>query len=204
MQDEMDILKEVGTIAAAHGGIALSEILDRRINLIIPSVDMVSCSQMSNKLGKGKLGIAVIFKLLTGLKGDAVFILDEQNAFKLISMSHKTKNDERSPAVLTEVGLSALKEIGNIVTGAYLSAIGIMLKKVILTYPPTLISGTVDEVFNLALASSKSDDFALLIEAIFEEADEKIEGGFYLIISEESAADIKTACKQMLEDINKK
>ncbi|MEK6563450.1 MAG: chemotaxis protein CheC [Candidatus Omnitrophota bacterium] len=204
MQDEMDILKEVGTIAAAHGGIALSEILDRRINLIIPSVDMVSCSQMSNKLGKGKLGIAVIFKLLTGLKGDAVFILDEQNAFKLISMSHKTKNDERSPAVLTEVGLSTLKEIGNIVTGAYLSAIGIMLKKVILTYPPTLISGTVDEVFNLALSSSKSDDYALLIEAIFEEENEKIEGGFYLIISQESAGDIKKACKQMLEDINKK
>ena len=82
----------------------------------------------------------------------------------------------RSSAVLTEVGLSALKEIGNIVTGAYLSAIGIMLKKVILTYPPTLISGTLDEVFNLALASSKSDDYALLIEAIFEEEDEKIEG----------------------------
>ena len=203
MQDEMDILKEVGTIAAAHGGIALSEILDRRINLIIPSVDMVSCSEMSNKLGKGRIGIAVIFKLLTGLKGNAVFILDEKNAFKLISMSQKTKNDEKSSAVLTEVGLSALKEIGNIVTGAYLSAIGIMLKKVILTYPPTLISGTVDEVFNLA-TSSKADDFALLIEAIFEEADEKIEGGFYLIISEESAADIKTACKQMLEDINKK
>lgn len=204
MQDEMDILKEVGTIAAAHGGIALSEILDRRINLIIPSVDMVSCSQMSKKLGKGKLGIAVIFRLLTGLKGDAVFLLDEQNAFKLISMSNKTKNDERSPAVLTEVGLSALKEIGNIVTGAYLSAIGIMLKKVILTYPPTLISGTVDEVFNLALASSKSDDYALLIEAIFEEENEKIEGGFYLIISQESAGDIKKACKQMLEDINRK
>src|SRR3990167_5343690 len=203
MQDEMDILKEVGTIAAAHGGIALSEILDRRINLIIPSVNMVSCSEMSNKLGKGKIGIAVIFKLLTGLKGNAVFILDEKNAFKLISMSQKTKNDEKSSAVLTEVGLSALKEIGNIVTGAYLSAIGIMLKKVILTYPPTLISGTVDEVFNLA-SSSKADDFAMLIEAIFEEADEKIEGGFYLIISEESVADIKKACKQMLEDINKK
>ena len=79
-----------------------------------------------------------------------------------------------------------------------------MLKKVILTYPPTLISGTLDEVFNLALASSKSDDYALLIEAIFEEEDEKIEGGFYLIISQESASDIKKACKQMLEDINKK
>ena len=50
---------------------------------------------MSSKLGKGKLGIAVIFKLLTGLKGDAVFILDEKNAFKLISMSHKTKDDEK-------------------------------------------------------------------------------------------------------------
>ena len=204
MHDEMDILREVGTIAAAHGGIALSEILDRRINLIIPSVDMVSCSGIANKLGKGKLGIAVIFKLLTGLKGEAVFILDEKNAFKLISLSQKTKNEERRPDVLTEVGLSTLKEIGNIVTGAYLSAIGIMLKKVILTYPPTLISGTVDEVFNLVLSSSKAGDYALLIEAIFEAADEKMEGGFYLIISRESATEIKKICKQMLKDINKK
>lgn len=204
MHDEMDILREVGTIAAAHGGIALSEILDRRINLIIPSVDMVSCSGIANKLGKGKLGIAVIFKLLTGLKGEAVFILDEKNAFKLISLSQKTKNEERRPDVLTEVGLSTLKEIGNIVTGAYLSAIGIMLKKVILTYPPTLISGTVDEVFNLVLSSSKAGDYALLIEAIFEAADEKMEGGFYLIISRESAEEIKKICKQMLKDINKK
>lgn len=204
MHDEMDILREVGTIAAAHGGTALSEILNRRINLIIPSVDMVYCSEIFNKLDKGNLGIAVIFKLLTGLKGEAVFILDEKNAFKLISLSQKTKSEERRVDVLTEVGLSTLKEIGNIVIGAYLSAIGIMLKKVILTYPPTLISGTVADVFNLALSYSKAGNYALFIEAMFETADEKMEGGFYLIISQESAAQIKKACKQMLKDIKKK
>ena len=31
-----------------------------------------------------------------------------------------------------------------------------------------------------------------------------MEGGFYLIISQESAEEIKKVCKQMLEDINKK
>ena len=35
-------------------------------------------------------------------------------------------------------------------------------------------------------------------------ADEKMEGGFYLIISRESATEIKKICKQMLKDINKK
>ncbi len=33
MQDELDILREVGSIAAVHGSIALSEILGKRINL---------------------------------------------------------------------------------------------------------------------------------------------------------------------------
>ena len=203
MNDELDILREVGNIAAAHGSIALSQLLGKKINLSLPVVDVVSRAAASEKANEGKLGMAVIVRLVTGLKGEAVFMLEEKNAFKLVGLSCSINEEEKNSSVLTELGISTIKEIGNIVTGAYLGAIGMMLKKVILTFPPTLISGTINEVLSLILSASSADDSALLIEAVFEDEEDKIGGGFYLVLSHESADDIRQSCKQMLRDEQK-
>lgn len=203
MQDELDILREIGSIAASHGSIALSQILGRRIYLQIPTVDLLPCNKVSTRIDTNKLGIVVKVKVVTGLKGDAAFILDEKNAFTLIGLSCEVKSEDKTVDVLTEMGISALKEIGNIVTGAYLSAIGLMLKRVVLTLPPTLISGPLDEILSLILAGSAAEDYALVIEAVFEEERDRIKGGFYLVLAQDSASDIREACKQLLDEFKK-
>lgn len=201
MQDELDILREVGSIAAAHGGTALSEILGRKINLSIPSLDFISSTGVSKKINVEEMGIAVIARLTTGLKGQAVFMLEEKNAFKLIDLSSKIEEKDKKSEVLTEIGISTIKEIGNIVISAHLNAIGMMLKKIILSLPPTFISGTLDEILNIILSASGTEEYALLIEALFEEPEEKIKGAFYLVLAAQAASDIRKACQQMLEEI---
>lgn len=201
MQDELDILREVGSIAAAHGGTALSEILGRKINLSIPSLDFISSTGVSKKINVEEMGIAVIARLTTGLKGQAVFMLEEKNAFKLIDLSSKIEEKDKKSEVLTEIGISTIKEIGNIVISAHLNAIGMILKKIILSLPPTFISGTLDEILNIILSASGTEEYALLIEALFEEPEEKIKGAFYLVLAAQAASDIRKACQQMLEEI---
>lgn len=100
MQDELDILREVERIAAAHGSIALSEMLGKKINLSIPTVDIVSCALAPEKIDLAKMGIGIISRFPTGLKGEAVFILDEKNAFKLISLSYKIGEGDKNLACL--------------------------------------------------------------------------------------------------------
>ncbi len=204
MQDEMDILREVGSIAAAHGSMALSEILGKKITLLIPSIDIISTSGIPKKMGIKDTGIAVICRIFTGLRGESVFILDEKNAFRLLGLSHTISDDVKKSEAITEMGMSTIKEIGNIVINAYLGAISVMLKKVILSLPPTLISGTIDEMLNIVITTSGVDDYALLVEAVFEEPQEKIKGCFYLVLSQKAASDIRESCKQMLEDLGKK
>ena len=203
MKDEMDILREVGSIAAAHGSMALSEILGKKITLLMPSIDMVSCDNISRKLGTKETGITVVCRIFTGLKGESAFILDEQNAFKLLGLSPSVNEVDKKSELITEMGMSTIKEIGSIVINAYLSAISVILKRVILSLPPTLISGTINEIINIIIASSGVDDYALLIEAVFEEPEQKIKGSFYLLLSQKAAADIRAACEQMLEDLKK-
>ena len=204
MQDELGILREIGSIAASHGGTALSEILGKKIHLAVPSLDIITTDSVSSKIDIAKIGIAVISRLSTGLKGQAVFLMDEENAFKLIEISNKIKDEDKKSDVLTEVGISTIKEIGNIVTSAYLNAISMMVKKIILALPPTLISGTMNEILNIILTSSGEDNYALLIEAMFEEPQEKIKGGFYLVLTPEAASDIRKACKKILAELEEK
>jgi len=203
MQDELDILREVGSIASAHGSIALSDILGRKINLSLPSVDTIPCNGVSTTINIENIGISVISKLLTGLKGKVIFLLDEKNAFKLIDLSYKIRGEDKKAGVLTEMGVSLIKEIGGIVIGAYVSALGIMFKRLILPSPPTLISGTMEEILSIIISTSGAEDYILLIEAVFEESQEKIKGGFYLVLTPEAASDIKGACKRMLEELEK-
>lgn len=196
MQDELDILREVGSIISAHGSIALSKILGKKITISIPIADFISSRAVLNKISSNQIGIAVISSLVTGLKGRVAFLLDEKNAFKVVDMSYKIPSEEKQAGMLTEMGLSLIKEIGNIVIGAGTNALSIILRVPILTVPPTLISGSIEEILRIALFPTGEEGFSLLIEV--EEPEGKIKGGFYLVLTSEAAADIKRICKELL------
>lgn len=204
MRDELGILKEVGSIAAGHGSIALSEMLGRKIILSMPRVSIISGSRMTGKIDLQRMGIAIVSCLPTGLKGDAIFLLDEKNAFKLIDMSYKIREEDKMSGTFTEIGISSIKEIGTIVIGSYLCAISLMLKRVVLALPPTLISGTVDEILNLVLSVAGKKNSVILIEAEFKEAQEDIKGCFYLVLTPKAASDVLRSCKRILKELESK
>jgi chemotaxis protein CheC len=203
MQDELDILREVGSIISAHGSIALSKILERKISLSFPSTEIISYEKIYTKINLDETGIAVISDLATGLDGKILFLLDEKNAFKVMELSYKIKDGDKKASTLTETGMSLIKEIGNIVMGTSTSALSLMIRKPILALPPTLISGTIERILKMALSGQGGRNYALLIEAVFEQPQEKINGGFYLILSTEAAAEIKRICKEDLERLKR-
>lgn len=202
MYDEMDILREVGSIAAAHGGIAISEILGRKIVLNFPSLDVISCSEVCRKVVTGQVGVAV-FTRITEIEGELAFVLDEKSAFKLVSLSYKINPDDKMTGVLTEMGMSFIKEVGNMIIGYYISALSMMVKKLILPLIPTLISGPLEQIMHTLLSCHGGEEYAVLMEAVFEEPQEKIRGSFYLVLTPKAASKIKDACKDMLKDLEK-
>lgn len=202
MQNELDILKEVGSIATAHGSIALSEILGRRINLSVPTVDIVSCAGVPTKIDTERIGIAVVSILLTGLKGKVVYLLNEKNAFKLVDLSYKLGEKDKKAGILTEMGMSLIKEIGSIVIGAYVGALSMMFKRLILPSFSILISGAIEEILSMIISAYRDEDYAFLIESVFEEPEEEVKGSFFLVLTPDAASEIVQICKKMLEEGN--
>lgn len=198
MKDEMDILREVGSISAAHGSIALSEILGRRIKLTMPSLDFIPGEMIMDKLIPTQVVVGVYGHILSGLKGNILFVLDEKSAFKLVDMCYKVNPEDKKSGVLTEMGLSVIKEVGNVVIASYIGALGMILKTLIIPSIPTLMSGPIQQIMHVAISSYGAEEYFLLVETVFEEPNEKITGSFYLVLNPEATEYIQDTCKKYL------
>ena len=199
--DELNIIREVGSIAAGHGSIALSEILGRKIVLEVPSCGMITKVERGKTIMLDSIGVVIFSRILVGLKGEVVFLLNEENAFKLISITSNYKDTITRGVVPTEMGMSVLKEVGSIVIGAYLNALSLMLKRLIIPPLPTLINGQLDDILDLILGPYADDEYSYLVETAFECKEENIKGSFYLILTPDASQDIKDHMEGLLKDL---
>src|SRR4051812_10404183 len=80
----LDVLKEVGNIGAAHAATSMSQLLDRKIEMYIPNVELVSFDGMFDLAGGAETVVAGIFLRFEGdLSGSMFFVLplDSANHF---------------------------------------------------------------------------------------------------------------------------
>ena len=203
MKDEMDILREVGSISSAHASTALSEILGIKINLSMPALEFLPRGIILDKLPKEMVVLSVNSHLLAGLKGTILFILTEKSAFQLIDLCYEENKKQIKTGVLTEMGISVIKEVGSIVIFSYVSALSIILKKLIIPSIPTLSSGPLHEIMSIAIGSCSGAECILLIEAAFKEERGNIKGSFYLVLNSEAMKEIQEVCKKTLESLEK-
>ena len=203
MEDEMDILKEVGITAAAHGSIALSEILKRKIILKLPSLEVIPAGEVSKQINIKGMVLTMQVQILSGLQGKIVFLLEEKSAFRLIDICYKTNEEHKEPGHFTEMGMSVIKEVGNIIISAYINSLSFFLKKLIIPSFPILVNAPITEIISMLTTDCKQENYILLIETIFAEEKEKISGTFWLILTPQSAQEIKRTGKKILESITK-
>ncbi len=57
----MDILKEIGNIGAGHAATALSKLLNKRIEMTIPDVRIISFDEMMDIVGGAENVVAAVF-----------------------------------------------------------------------------------------------------------------------------------------------
>lgn len=101
------------------------------------------------------------------------------------------------------MGISVIKEVGSIVISSYVSALSMILQKLIIPSIPTLSSGPLHEIMRIAIGSSSDAECILLIEAVFEETQGNIKGSFYLVLNFEAMQEIQGICKKILASLEK-
>lgn len=202
MKDKLDILKEVGNTAAAHGGMALSEMLKRKITLTVPSVSVVPTMDLSNTIKIGQNTMVLQSDLLSGITGTLMYVLEEKSAYKLVDTYYRSNAlAEEKKDTRTAMAMSLIKEIGNVVIFAYVGTLGHFLNKMIIPSLPMLINAPLNDIIKVITADHDPQESAIVIESAFQEPKAGVEGNFWLVLTPQAAEEIQKECEKSINNI---
>ncbi len=119
---ELDVLKEVGNIGAGNAATALSRLLDKPVDMAVPKVSLLPFEEVAERVGGSEQIVLAVFLRVEGeAPGNMFFIIEEASARRILRQLLSMNIEEKDG--YSEMELSALCEIGNILAGSYLSSL---------------------------------------------------------------------------------
>lgn len=83
---KMDVLKEVGNIGAGNAATALSQLLNKPIDMAVPKVQLLNFEEITDKVGGAEELVYAVFLRVEGeAPGNLFFILTPDAAISLLN-----------------------------------------------------------------------------------------------------------------------
>ncbi|MDW0115712.1 chemotaxis protein CheC [Sporosarcina thermotolerans] len=185
----LDVLKEIGSIGAAHAATSLSQLLDKKIEMLVPNVSFVSFDEMFDLAGGSeRIVVGILQKIEGDLSGNMFYLLPLDSANQLTKRLVGETSIDFHNSTISELAISAMQEVGNILAGSYLSALSDFTQ---LKIQPTVPSLSVDMVgaiisFGLIELSHYYDEAIVIDTQIIVEGSSSVDGHFFLLPNPEA------------------
>lgn len=182
---QFDVLKEIGNIGAGNATTALSTMINGKIDMNVPKVALLDFKELPEMVGGAEnIVVGILITLEGEINGMMMFMMDLESAHHLVSILLGNSPDDLN---FSEMEYSALKEIGNIIAGAYLSSLSTLTNITISASIPYMSIDMAGAILSVpAIEFGKVGDKALIIETMFSKDDSDVNGYFILIPSIES------------------
>jgi chemotaxis protein CheY-P-specific phosphatase CheC len=139
---QLDALKEITSIGAGNTATALSQFINRRISMNPPEVFIASAQETPVFLDeKVTMTMNVNLGIVGEVSGYMMFVCEYDDALRFIDIL-LGGNGGSSKQTISEMGLSALKEVGSVMCGCFLSVLSDTLNTVLRMTPPDFVIGT--------------------------------------------------------------
>src|SRR5690554_5753874 len=137
---QQDAIKEVCNIGAGHAATVLSQLMKKKVTMTVPQVNLVALSEVGDILGQPEDPMVGIYLRVFGdAPAKVLYLFPREEALFLagflLEEEERGKGDDN---FLGEMEVSALKEIGNILTGAYVYAFSNFTKLNMISSVPAL------------------------------------------------------------------
>ncbi len=194
---EQDALKECMNIGASHAATALSQLVQEKVAIFVPSLDLVPVEEASKTIGKpDEVMSAVVMQMGGDVGGTLLLVFPTQSAIDLSSILLKQTSKSKK---MDEDENSALREVGNILSGHALNALSQFLGfRLIQSVPETssdMIGAMMNEILSHFLRDKHKD--ILVLSVRFEVAGKQISGQLFFLFDPKST-------KVILDSLRKK
>jgi chemotaxis protein CheC len=193
---QLDALREVANIGAGHAATALSQMVGETIMISVPRINISRLEDVPVQMTDPDEPVAaVLMHMLGDLTGRTLLVLPRRTALRLASrLLKQTQSDQ----ALSEMGQSAIKEAGNILSSAYMNALSDFMGMLLLPSPPSLAIDMSEAVLTTAYLQFGTDrDYVFCVESEFvmDETNERLRGFFLLLPDAPSLAAILKAVR---------
>lgn len=181
----LDVLKEIGNIGAGNATTAISNMLNLKIDMSVPQVELLPVEKITTAIGaEEEVIVGILLGVELDIDGSMMFLMDMTSAHHLVNRLMMRDYDYMED--FDEMDLSAIKEVGNIIASSYLSALSGLTN---LTISPTVPFVAIDMAAAIlsvpAVQFGLQGDNALMIKTKFDD-DLEMNGFFILMLEEES------------------
>jgi chemotaxis protein CheC len=191
---QLDALREVANIGAGHAATALSQILGETIMITVPTINITRLEDVPPQVAEPDEPVAAVLMHMVGdLTGRTLLVFPRRTAVRLAS---RLLNETQNEHLLSEMGQSAIKEAGNILSSAYMNALSDFMGMLLLPSPPSLAVDMSDAVLTTAYLQFGTDrDYVFCVESEFvmDDTSERLRGFFLLLPDAPSLAAILKA-----------
>jgi chemotaxis protein CheC len=156
---QLDALRELANIGSGTASTALSSMIGRSVSVSIPNVQVLSLADAVDAAGDPEAVVtAVVMPILGDLDALVMMLFQERDVEGLCKLL--------GVDAYTEVGLSALGEIGNILGTSYVTALSQMTGIEFEPRPPETATDMLSAIVASVLAAGSGDgDIALLLDS---------------------------------------
>ncbi len=194
-QFQEDAIKEVGNIGMGHATTSLSKMLDKKIDITLNSIRFVPLVYVPDLVRNEDTVIGVIQQLKGSINGYLLLMLSKDSAKFLTKMM---LDDPVDPDKFNEMEQSLLKELCNIMSGTYISAISNFLGIAIMLSPPSQVYDMAEAIINQLVGMMITDaENVLFLRTEFNVHTSKLYGKILIFTDTTSLAKILDAINRI-------
>jgi chemotaxis protein CheC len=193
----LDALKEVANIGAGHAATALSLMTGARIMIDVPTVSVGQLSELMPAIAAPDAPlVSVMMDMHGSLNGQTLLALPLVTGHRLADLLLRRERGGTGDG-FDQLEQSALKEAGNILGGAYMTALSEFLEMQLMPSPPRLRIATASEILEDCNSLLIADYAVCCVETefSFEEVGERFRGFFLLLPDPDSFSTIFRAVR---------
>ncbi|MEN3044266.1 MAG: chemotaxis protein CheC [Candidatus Hydrothermales bacterium] len=194
----IDGLREVANIGCGHAATALSGLINRKVLMTVPEVLIGKIEDIFKKVvdREDEDAVGILLYFIGDLTGLTLLLLSKNEALTLLSILIGEKITE-----IKEHEESALKEVGNIITGAYMTALSDFLGLLALPTVPFLKNDNVKVIILDAFLQIEAEKgFALCIKSVLKiENGIEVKATFFFLPDEHAIGTIQEKLKSFFE-----
>lgn len=194
---EQDVLIELINIGLGRASGMLSQMVQTRVLLNVPSIRVFNLTQLQNEIthfGNDPLS-AVLLGFRGAFLGTAALVFPPDSAAKLVAAL--TGGDPATPD-LDAVKVGTLNEVGNIMLNGVMGSLSNLLKKRVAYALPVYAENTLKAL--LASKLPTTDATIILAKTHFYVETMQIDGTVVLIFEVESFNDLQQVIQQVLQE----